>query len=450
MTQAIGQKFTPFSLLKFAFPSMVMMVFMSLYTIVDGIFISRYVGSHALSSVNIVYPMLNLLLAVGIMLATGGSAIVAMEMGEDRPERARGHFSFFVAVGLLVSVLFLIVGVLFGRNIAYILGANANLIEHCNTYLKILMIFAPACMLQALFQAFFVAAGKPRLGLGVTILGGVANAVLDYIFMGPLNMGVAGAAIATGIGQTIPAIVGLLYFGFGKGELRFVKFAADMRSLLQACINGSSEMVTNISGAVVTYLFNITMMRIAGEEGVAAITIIMYAQFLFNAMYFGFSMGTAPVLSFRYGAKDSTQLQWLSKICTRFVVFSSVAVTLLSFVSAKLVVGIFVARDSTAYEITVPGFIIFAFSYLFSGYNIYSSSFFTALSDGKTSAIISFTRTFGCIVASLLILPRIIGINGVWLAVPIAELLTCGLSYYFQRKEKKVIKEAVNLYHKTK
>lgn len=445
MTQSIGQKFTPLSLLKFAFPSMIMMVFMSLYTIVDGIFISKYVGSGGLSSVNIVYPMFSLLLAVGIMLATGGSAVVAKEMGQGNTKKAREHFSFLTTTGLLVSVLFLIVGVFFGRNISYLLGANDNLIEHCNTYLKILLLFAPAGMLQALFQSFFVTAGKPRFGLFVTVLGGVTNAVLDYVFMGPMDMGVAGAALATGIGQLIPALSGLIYFSFGKGDIHFTKFKVDMKSLWEASINGSSEMVTNISNAVVTYLFNITMMKMAGEEGVAAITIIMYAQFLFNALYFGFSMGTAPVLSFQYGAKRNVELQKLSKICTSFVLISSVMVTLISFVSAKTVVGIFVLPQSEAYAITVPGFILFAISYLFSGYNIYSSSFFTALSDGKTSAIISFVRTFVCIIASLLILPRIIGINGVWLAIPLAEFLTFGLSYYYQRGQKLVIKKAIAL-----
>lgn len=433
MAQSIGQKFTPVSLIKFAFPSMIMMIFMSLYTIVDGVFISRFVGSPALSAANIVYPAASLLVAVGVMLATGGSAIVAKEMGEGKKDQAKSDFTFLVVTGVAASLVFLIVTTLFCTEISYLLGANENLIAYCNGYLKILMYFAPAAVLQMLFQSFFVTAGKPNVGLAVTVLAGLTNAVLDYFFMGVIGMGIEGAALATGFGQLVPAVVGVIFFSLGKGDLHFVRFHPDFRKLGQACFNGASEMVTNISNAVITYLFNITMMKLVGEDGVAAITIILYGQFLFNSLYMGFSMGTAPVISFQYGAKKREELRKVTKICKGFVLIFSVVVMLLSFVSADFVTAVFVNRDSYVYALTVEGFRLFAVSYLFSGYNIFLSSYFTALSDGTTSAVISFTRTFVCIVAALMVLPRVMGIAGVWLAIPAAELVTVGLCIVCQR-----------------
>lgn len=435
MAQSIGQKFTPFSLLKFAFPSMIMMVFMSLYTIVDGIFISRFVGSTALSAANIVYPAMSLLIAVGVMLATGGSAIVAAEIGKGKKQEAKSHFTLLVFTGIIISIMFMTAVLLWGTQICYLLGANKNMIDYCDTYLTIIMLFAPASMLQMLFQSFFVTAGVPQLGLTVTILAGVTNAVLDYVFMGIAGMGIKGAALGTGIGQFIPALVGVIYFLSPKRQLYFTRFHFEWKQLMMACFNGASEMVTNISNAVVTYLFNTIMMRLVGEDGVAAITIILYAQFLFNSLYMGFSMGTAPVISFNFGAKRKEELRKVTKICKIFVIVSSVFVTLVSFLADELVTGVFVPKGSSAYELTVVGFRLFSISYLFSGYNIFTSSYYTALSDGKTSAVISFTRTFVCIVIALEVLPRIIGINGAWLAIPTAELLTVGLCLYYHWKK---------------
>lgn len=435
MAQSIGQKFTPLSLLKFTLPSMVMMVFMSLYMVVDGVFISRLVDSSALSAANIVYPAASVLIAVGVMLAAGGSAVVAKEMGEGKEEAARGDFTFLVVTGLVISVLFTVFTAFFCTQISYALGASDALIQDCNAYLKTIMYFAPASMLQMIFQSFFVAAGKPNLGLLVTVLAGVANAVLDYALMGVIGMGIEGAAIATGLGQLIPAVVGILYFGFGKGTLRLVRFRADFLKLGQACFNGASEMVTNISNAVVTFLFNVIMMRLAGEHGVAAITIILYGQFLFNSLYMGFSMGTAPIISYHFGAQNEKELKNVTGICHKFVVLSSVVVTALSFFLADAVAAVFVTKGSPVYEMAAHGFLVFSISYLFSGYNIFTSSYFTALSDGKTSAVISFARTFVCIVASLLLLPEALGVTGVWLAIPVAELASVGLCMFCKRKK---------------
>ena len=436
MSQSISQKFTPISLLKFALPSMVMMMFMSCYTIVDGIFISRYLGSEALSAANIVYPVFNLLLAVGIMFATGGSAVVSKKLGEGKKEEAMEDFSFLTAVGVALSVLLMIATLLFHNQISLFLGSSERILDYCNAYLIYLVLFAPACMLQSLYQSFFVTAGKPRLGLVLTVIG-LANAFFDYFFLAVCGMEIEGAAIATGIGQMIPAVVGTVYFFFFKGELHFVPFHFHGATLKQSCFNGSSEMVSNLANAIITYLFNIILMRIAGENGVAAITIILYAQFLFNSLYLGFSIGVAPVIGFQYGAKNRDQLKSLYKICNCFVIASSVVIAFFSWLLSDGIASIFVQDRGETYVMASEGLRIFTLSFLFSGFNIFSSSLFTALSDGKTSAIISFGRTCVFIILSLMILPNILGLTGVWLAIPVAEFLAVFVSVYYQWTKRK-------------
>ena len=402
MSNSLNQNFKTLSLLKFALPSMIMMVFMSLYTIIDGIFVSRLVGESALSAVNIVWPVICILIAIGVMLATGGSAVVARKMGEGDEKGACENFTFLAVVGVAVSLVLLVIVLLFHKPIVYALGADDSLFENGKTYLIYMMYFGPCCILQSLFQCFFVTAGKPAYGLGLITAGGVANAILDYVFMGP--------------------------------GLHFTRFHWDGKALWQSCTNGSSEMVTNLSNAVITYLFNIILMRMVGADGVAAITIILYGQFLFNALYLGFSMGVAPVISFQYGAKNSEKLSNVYHISNRFVKISSGFMAVASVLLAKPITSVFVSESSHTFAMTVTGFALFGINYLFSGYNVFTSSLFTALSDGKTSALVSFSRTFVCILASLLILPQIIGLKGVWLAVPVAEFVTSGLSFYCQRR----------------
>lgn len=436
MSNSISKDFKFFSLLQFAFPTIIMMIFMSLYTIVDGIFISRLVGTGALSSTNIVYPVLSLVIAVGVMLASGGSAIIAKKLGENRSDEAREIFSFFVLFGVLFGVIFMIVGNLFIHPVVRMLGATDLLLADCIDYLRILLYMAPACILQILFQTFFVTAGKPVIGLFLTISGGIANAILDYVFMGPLHMGVSGAALATGIGQLIPSLIGLFYFTFVRNSLYFVKPCFRLSILFKGCLNGSSEMVTNLSTAVITYLFNIVMLKLLGESGVAAMTIVFYGQFLFNALYMGFSMGVAPVISFNYGSQNHRMLQKLFKICVWFICVSSVVITAFSLISASTIVGIFTPKETETYELARIGFLLFSTNYLFAGINIFSSSLFTAFSNGKISAIISFVRTFVFIVINILLLPYLIGVNGLWLAVPIAEFMTVFLCIYYIIKKK--------------
>lgn len=435
MKNSIARNFNFFSLLQFAFPTMIMMVFMSLYTIVDGIFISRLVGTDALSATNIVYPAISLVIAIGVMLATGGSAIIARKMGAGNFDSAREDFSFIILTGLIAGFLLMGIGNAFLEPISRVLGATDVLLDDCIGYLSVSLYLAPACILQLLFQTLFVTAGKPMFGLILTISGGLANMVFDYFFMGPLQMGVRGAALATGIGQLIPAVVGTIYFFCVRQSLYFIKPRIRLLVLRDSCLNGSSEMVTNLSNAVITYLFNVMMLKFLGEPGVAAITIVLYGQFLFNALYMGFSMGVAPVISFNYGSKNHPMLRKVFKICLGFISVSSVLITVLALISSPWIVQIFTPADSETYRIAKTGFFLFSLNYLFAGINIFASSMFTAFSDGKISAVISFVRTFVLIAANILILPYFIGVNGIWLAVPIAECMTVFLSvYYFFKK----------------
>lgn len=438
MAYSIGQDFKFRSLLGFTLPTIVMMVFLSMYSIVDGVFIARFLGSNSLSAQNIVWPMGCLNLALGIMIASGGSAIVARKLGEGRQAEAQQDFSFLTGVTLLISLAILAVGTLFLEPICRMLGATELLLSDAEIYLQVMLYFTPAMMLQSLFQTFFVTAGRPGLGMGVTILGGVTNAVMDYLLMGPLQLGMAGAAAASGLGQLIPSVAGLLYFTFHREGLCFVKPRFSLRTLLESCLNGSSEMVTNFSNAIITFLFNIILLDIAGEDGVAAITVILYAQFLFNAVFFGFSQGVAPVFSFNHGSENYERLKRIYGICMRFVLSTSAVMLAAALLLTPAVVGIFLKQDNSAYEITVHGLYIFSIGFLFAGVNIFASAMFTAFSDGKRSAIISFARTFVFILISVLTLPYVLGIDGVWLSVPVAEAASLFLSGWYLRKYRSI------------
>ncbi|WP_411329183.1 MATE family efflux transporter [Blautia hansenii] len=438
MSNSIAKDFKFFSLLRFALPTMVMMIFMSLYSIVDGIFISRLLGTNALSATNIVYPVISIVFAVGIMLSTGGSALIAKKLGEGKEREAREDFSFLTLVSFLFGIAILLIGNIFIEPIVRALGSTDALLPYCVDYLSVSLLLAPAAMLQMMFQTFFVTAGKPLIGLMLTISGGVANMILDYLFMGPFNMGISGAALATGIGELIPAVIGLFYFLFTRHSLYLTKPVVRFQVLKESCFNGSSEMVTNLSTAVVTYLFNITMLKFLGEPGVAAITIVLYGQFLFNALYMGFSMGVAPVISYNHGSQNLPLLKRIFKICIGFISISSILITIMALVSSPVIVEIFTPIGSATYDIAKTGFFLFSINYIFAGINIYSSSMFTAFSDGKVSALISFVRTFVLIVLNILLLPYLIGVNGVWLAVPAAEFMTLFLSVYLFYKKRDV------------
>lgn len=436
MSYTIAKKFDLLSLLKFTVPAIIMMLFMSLYTIVDGIFISRLIGTTALSGLNIVYPFISFIHAVAIMFVAGGSAIIAKKMGEGRDEEARNAFSLIVYTGIFIGICISVFGNVFINEIIRFLGASPVLEKYSYDYLKIIMLFAPFFILQILFQTFFITAGKPELGLRMTIVSGVTNAVLDYLFMKTFALGMIGAALATVSGYLIISIFGIVYFLKKRNSLYFVKVKIDWGTIIESCINGSSEMVTDISSGIVTFLFNIVMMKYMGEKGVAAITIILYSQFVFIAVYLGFSMGTAPIISYNYGNQNKKQLKRIFNICSKLIMGSSVGVFLLSLIFAKYIVGFFAPEGTEVYNIAIKGFSLFAIAYIFAGYNIFSSSLFTALSNGKISAVISFMRTLVFIVLGIFFLPMIFQVNGIWLAVPFAEILSILISLFFIRSEK--------------
>lgn len=437
MDHILAKQFTATSLLKYAAPNIIMMVILSLYIIVDGMFISQFIGTTALSAINMFYPIICFEMATAIMIATGGSAIVARKMGEGRFREAQSNLSLFILIELIIGLGIAVIGNLFTKEIVSLLGVSVIQAPLTIAYARIIFTFAPFFFLQTAFQTFFVTAGKPTLGLVATVMGGLANMILDYIFMAHMNMGVAGAAVATGIGYCIPAVIGLYFFlGYRSNSLHFIKPQFNRAVLIQACVNGSSEMVSNLANAVTTFLFNYTLLQFYGEDGVAAITIVLYFQYIFTALYFGYSNGIAPIISYKYGNDDRTQLQQIFKSSISFLIIVSIAANILVHSAIAEILCIFTAPDSNVYELALQGFRIYSFAFVIMGLGIFASALFTALSDGKTSAIISFTRTFIFIVGAILILPLIIGADGVWAAVPIAEILGffTAIYYIFQKK----------------
>lgn len=439
MSNPLSKKFTFWSLLSFAAPTIAMMVLMSLYTMVDGVFVARFVNTNALSAINIVYPLVGLIIGIAVMLATGGSAVIATKMGAGKRTEAKENFSLIVLTGAIVGIVVAIVGLIFLKPLISLLGASTALYDYCEQYLFVLLFFTPCAILQMLFQFFFVTAGKPNYGLIVTVAGGLANVVLDYVFIVPMGMGIAGAALATGIGYSIPAVAGLIYFAYHqKATLHFVKPKFDAKALFDSCTNGSSEMVTNLATSVTTLLFNLAMMRYVGEDGVAAITIVLYAQFLLTAVYLGFSSGVAPIFSYNHGNDNRQEVKKLFRTSTIFIGLSSVMIFGLSIVFSVPIVLIFAPKGSAVFELAINGFLLFSISYLLTGANIFASSMFTAFSNGRISATISFLRTFVFIILAITVLPIWLEINGIWLAVPFAEGLTLVFSLGYICKYRKV------------
>lgn len=430
----LAQNFSIGTLLRFAFPTIFMMMFSGLYTIVDTIFVARFVNTNALSSINIVTPIINIIVGLGGMIATGGSAIIARKMGDGRNQEARSDFTLIVGTGAVIGLAVACLGLLFREQIIRGLNASDLLFPYAKDYLTILLIFAPANILQVVFANLFVTAGKPGLGMGLGLAAGLTNVVLDFIFIVPMQMGISGAALATCIGYLVPTVAGILFFLRNKnGVLHFIKPHFNIRVISESCFNGSSEMVSQLSTAVTTFLFNAAMMRLLGEDGVAAITIIIYSQFLLTTLYIGFSMSVAPVFSYNYGSGNTSQLKQLFKICIGFTAVTSMMIFAFSMLSGPYLVAIFSSKGTPVYQIARTGFLIFPFSFLFCGFNILASALFTALSNGKVSAILSFLRTFVFLTMGILALPMFLSEIGLWLAVPLAELLTFMLTVYFIR-----------------
>ena len=420
----LASEFTFPKLFLFSLPSIIMMIFMSLYTIVDGFFISRYVGADALSSTNIVYPLSSTILAIGVMFASGGSAIVARQMGEGHPKDANRSFTLFTISALVLGTVFSAVCLIFMDPILEFLGARGSLIQPSREYLGILLLFSIPFILQILFQTFFVTAGWPKLGLILTVLGGFANMFFDYFLIVVCHMGIRGAAIGTAMSYCIPAVGGLIFFFCNRKGLHFTVPSRSMALVLESCSNGSSEMVTNLSASVTTLLFNLAMLKLAGPDGVAAITAVLYFQFSMTSFYIGFSMGVAPVVSYHFGAQNTPFLRKTLKNCILFILAISVFIFIASIAVSDMTSAIFFPDAPHVRELAAHGLRLFSSSFLFAGINIFGSAFFTALGNGKTSATISFSRTFFFTTVGIIAMAYLWGLDGLWMAVPFAELVT--------------------------
>lgn len=412
------------SLIKFALPSVVTMAFMGLYTIADVIFVAHFVSSDAMASINIACPIINIIVGFATMLATGGNAIVASKLGEGCEVEARRDFSLIMTFGTAASIIIAVAGNALLRPLSTALGATDVLMPYCMDYLAVILTFAPACILQVLLQNSVIAAGRPDVGTAMAIICGITNIVLDYLFLGILDMGITGAAWGTSMGYVIATAIGLIFFLTRKQGLRFSIPSSSLGVLWHSCTNGISEMVGQTAAAVTTFLFNSVMLGLAGEDGVAAVTVLIYSQFLISSVFFGFSMGCAPVISYNYGTNDSPRLQKVFRSCIRCIVATSLLLCALAFTLAPLLASLFAPDDSTMYVMTSEGLTLFSLAYLFAGMNIFASSSFTALGNGGLSALIASLRTFGLVPLGLLLLPKILGLQGVWIAVPVAEIIT--------------------------
>lgn len=421
------------ALLKFALPSIASMIFMGLYTIGDTVIVARLVHTDALSAISIATPVINIIVGLGTMLATGGSAIIAAKMGAGKSVDASQDFSLITIAGAVLGIVIAVLGTMLADRLIWSLGASQRLFPYCRSYLVPLLIFTPASILQVLFQNLIITAGRPGLGMALSAGSGAVNVILDCLFITCFDMGIQGSALGTGIGYLISAVLGAFFFLSGKGSLTFVKPAPRWNVLTKSCANGSSELISQSSSAVTTFLFNRSMMKLLGEDGVAAITIMIYLQFFLTTLFIGFSMGIAPVISFYYGRRDWGSLKQTVRLCLGLIAAVSGVIFLFTIGLAPMLSGIFSPRGTPVYAITREGFSIFPFAFLFCGINIFASAAFTALSDGKRSAFLSFLRTFGLITFFLLILPDIFGVMGVWMAVPSAELITMMVSILFIR-----------------
>lgn len=420
----LSEHFTYRKLLKFVFPSIMMMIFTSIYGVVDGLFVSNFVGKTPFAAVNLIMPFLMILGALGFMIGTGGSAIVAKTLGEGKKERANQYFSMLVYVTIAAGIVLTVAGEIFIRPITVFLGAAGDMIDYCVLYGQIILIALPFFMLQNVFQSFLVTAEKPQLGLGMTVAAGLTNIVLDYLFIAVFKWGIAGAAIATAASQMVGGVAPLIYFMCRNNSLlRLTKAAVDWSVLLKTCINGSSELMTNISMSVVNMLYNFQLMRFAGEDGVAAYGVIMYVNFIFVSIFIGYSIGSAPIVGYHYGAGNTFELKNMFKKSLILVGGFGIILTVLAEVMAFPLSKIFVGYDKELLEMTCRGFMLYSFSFLVNGFNIFGSAFFTALNNGLVSAAISFLRTLLFQIAAVLLLPLVLEIDGIWLSVVVAEIV---------------------------
>lgn len=434
----LSEHFTYKKLIKFTIPTIVMMIFTSIYGVVDGIFVSNCVGSNAFAAVNLIMPVIMILGALGFMVGTGGSALVSKTIGEGENEKANEYFSMLNYFLLIIGFILTILGIIFIRPISKLLGAEGDILEYCVTYGRALLVALIPFVLQNSFQAFLVVAEKPQMGLIISICTGVTNMILDFLFIYVFKWGVLGAAVATGISQVVGGVIPFAYF-IRKNDtpLRIIKTKFDKKALIQTCINGSSEMLTNVSTSLVNMLYNMQLMKFAGADGVVAYGVIMYVSFIFSGTYIGYSLGSAPIISYNYGAENKKELKTLLKQSIILLGITSLVMTICAEILAKLLASVFVSYNNNLLEMTTNAIRIFSISFVISGFNIFASSFFTALNNGIVSVIISFFRTLVFQVIMILLLPSLFGINGVWFAVVVAEILALIISTILIIKNKK-------------
>lgn len=430
-------------LIRFTIPTISMMIFTSIYGVVDGLFVSNIVGSNAFAGVNLIMPALMMLGSVGFMVGTGGSALVSKTIGEGNKKLANRYFSMLVYFLLIAGIVLAIVGNLFIRQISVLLGAKGEIVDICSVYGKTLLMSLPFFMLQNCFQSFLVVAEKPTMGLVISVIAGLTNMLLDFLFIYVFGFGVFGAALATAISEFTGAIIPLIFFFRSKNSpINLIKTKLELKPILRACGNGSSEMVTNISMSLVNMLYNLQLVKYAGYDGVVAYGIIMYVGFIFVGTYVGYSVGVAPIVGYHYGAMNTNELKNLLKKSLILISVTAVILTACAELLSSVLAGIFVGYNKELHDMTTTAIRLFSLSYIISGINIFASSFFTALNNGPVSAAISFMRTLVFQIAFIFIFPLILGLNGIWLAVVGAELASLTVSVTFLVVNRKKYKYA--------
>lgn len=434
----LSDHFTYKRLLRFVIPSIGMMIFTSIYGIVDGYFVSNYVGKTEFAAVNLIMPFPMLLGAFGFMIGTGGSALVSMTLGQGKKKEANEIFSMLIKVLVISGLIMSLLGIIFTREIAIFLGATDDLVEHCVVYGRLLLVALTPFMLQNVFQSFLVTAEKPDLGLKITIIAGLTNIVLDFLFIGVFRLGLFGAAIATGISQIVGGGLPLIFFmRENNSELRLISAKINWRYLGKTCFNGSSELMTNVSLSLVNMLYNLQLMKYAGENGVAAYGVIMYVNFIFVGVFVGYAFGSAPIIGYNYGAGNTKEMQNVYRKSLLFNIASGILMCFIAILFSGTLASFFVGYDAELFEMTKRGFVIYSLSFVVMGLNIYASSFFTALGNGLISAILSFLRTLLFQLVCVLLLPLLWGLDGIWLAIVVAESMALIISFIMLNISKK-------------
>ncbi len=425
------------NILKFAVPTIAMTMFMSFYTMVDGLFVSNLIGTDALSAINLTAPIIQLVTAISTMLATGGSAVIMKKMGQHKNGEAKEDFTFLILINVFVGVLMCALGYLVMDRIFAGMDLSADVEGYCVAYLSRYLVFTVPILLMNNFTLYMIAAGKAALSLVCSVSGGILNMALDYLFIAVLHMGISGAAIATGLGYSVTAVVGLFVFSQKRSLLHFKKPVFRFRVLVNAAANGCSEMATALVTGIITMMFNWTMLHYVGEEGIAAVTIIMYVLMLASSLYTGYSYGVAPMLSFYYGEQNHEKLRKLVAVSLKVIALICVVTVAASFLFTKPLVSVFARPDNPVYDLAVTGNRICTIALFFIGFNIFASGMFTALSNGVVSAVLAFSRSFVFMLIMMIVLPLLLGVNGIWLATPAAELMALILSAFMFEKYRK-------------